>query len=184
QRFATMTLLNRRAFLGSAFAGAAASMSANWVSGIPPIGADREIGNPATNAHQLTTLHLTWQRDPTTTMIVQWIDTSGLATDKTIYYAPTLDLNWFRNWKSSPVIEKPFPKTNFKLVRTELTGLRPGTDYDFRIGHSAPAYRFRTMPAKADDTISFISGGDAGVNEHAVNNNIQAARQDPMFAPI
>jgi hypothetical protein len=40
------------------------------------------------------------------------------------------------------------------------------------------------MPAKANDTISFISGGDCGVNEHVINNNIQAARQDPMFAVI
>ena len=40
------------------------------------------------------------------------------------------------------------------------------------------------MPAKATDTIHFISGGDCGVNPHAVANNIQAARQDPMFAVI
>jgi hypothetical protein len=40
------------------------------------------------------------------------------------------------------------------------------------------------MPAKATDAISFISGGDCGINGHAVNNNIQAARQDPHFAVI
>jgi 3',5'-cyclic AMP phosphodiesterase CpdA len=40
------------------------------------------------------------------------------------------------------------------------------------------------MPAKATDTISFISGGDCGVNSHAVANNVQAARQDPLFAII
>jgi hypothetical protein len=40
------------------------------------------------------------------------------------------------------------------------------------------------MPAKATDTIHFISGGDCGVNAYAVANNIQAARQDPMFAVI
>ena len=40
------------------------------------------------------------------------------------------------------------------------------------------------MPAKATDTIQFVSGGDCGVNAHAVANNIQAARQDPMFAVI
>jgi hypothetical protein len=40
------------------------------------------------------------------------------------------------------------------------------------------------MPAKATDTIHFISGGDCGVNPHAIANNIQAARQDPMFALI
>jgi hypothetical protein len=40
------------------------------------------------------------------------------------------------------------------------------------------------MPAKATDTIHFISGGDCGVNAHTVANNIQAARQDPMFAIV
>jgi hypothetical protein len=40
------------------------------------------------------------------------------------------------------------------------------------------------MPAKANDTIHFISGGDCGFNAHTVANNIQAARQDPMFAVI
>jgi hypothetical protein len=74
--------------------------------------------------------------------------------------------------------------TDFKIYRTELTGLKSGTDYEFRIGKYSPVYKFRTMPAKATNTIQFISGGDCGVNPHAVANNIQAARQDPMFAII
>jgi hypothetical protein len=74
--------------------------------------------------------------------------------------------------------------TDLKVFRAELTGLAPGTDYQFRIGRSSPVYRFRTMPAKATDAIQFVSGGDCGVNAHAVANNIQAARQDPMFAVI
>jgi hypothetical protein len=40
------------------------------------------------------------------------------------------------------------------------------------------------MPALATGAIHFISGGDCGVNPHAVANNIQAARQDPMFALV
>src|SRR5262249_26167558 len=39
-------------------------------------------------------------------------------------------------------------------------------------------------PAKASDTIHFVSGGDCGVNSHTVANNVQAARQDPMFAVV
>src|SRR5207237_7236765 len=49
---------------------------------------------------------------------------------------------------------------------------------------ASPTYRFRTMPAKANDTIHFISGGDVGVNAHALANNLQAAKQDPMFALV
>ena len=40
------------------------------------------------------------------------------------------------------------------------------------------------MPAKATSAIQFVSGGDCGVDEHAVASNIQAAKQDPMFAVI
>jgi len=35
-----------------------------------------------------------------------------------------------------------------------------------------------------NNTISFISGGDCGVNAHTIANNVQAARQDPMFAVV
>ena len=42
--------------------------------------------------------------------------------------------------------------TDLKVFRAELTGLTPGTDYQFRIGKQSPTYRFRTMPAKATDT--------------------------------
>ena len=80
--------------------------------------------------------------------------------------------------------------TDFTVFRAELTGLTPGADYEFVIGKNSkgaplsPTYHFRTMPAKATDTIHFVSGGDCGVNSHAIANNIQAARQDPMFAVI
>jgi hypothetical protein len=40
------------------------------------------------------------------------------------------------------------------------------------------------MPAKATDTFTFVSGGDCGVNAHAVANNILAAKQEPHFALI
>jgi hypothetical protein len=40
------------------------------------------------------------------------------------------------------------------------------------------------MPARATDTIHFVSGGDCGVNAHAVANNREAARQDPLFAVL
>src|SRR5207302_6258986 len=79
---------------------------------------------------------------------------------------------------------RPYATTDLKVFRAELAHLAPGTDYQFQIGKQSPMYRFRTMPAKATDTIHFVSGGDCGVNAHAIANNIQAARQDPMFAVV
>ena len=113
-------------------------------------------------------------------MTVQWVGTTGETADPKVYA-------WVA--KGGPLqaqlgTTKPYPMTDFKIFRTELTNLTPGTDYCFQIGKHSPTYRFRTMPAKADDTIHFISGGDCGVNAHTIANNIQAARQDPMFAVI
>ncbi|QVL30492.1 metallophosphoesterase family protein [Telmatocola sphagniphila] len=131
------------------------------------------------------TLFLTWQRDPTTTMTIQWVGVRGETADTNIYYHAlnSTNLGPVQYFAQSPVL-KPYPMTDYKIFRAELTGLKPGTDYQFFIGKQSPSYRFRTMPAKANDTISFISGGDCGVNEHTIANNIQAARQDPMFAIV
>jgi hypothetical protein len=173
-----MASLSRRAFLGASFAGLAS---------VPLIGQPTPIlPQPSVEdaSFRPDTLFLTWRRDPTTTMIVQWVGVAGETADNAISYAPV-----HRDWWRTPLTAqkpaaKPYPMTDFKVFRTELTGLTPGTDYQFRIGRSSPVYRFRTMPAKATDTFSFASGGDCGVNAHAVANNIQAAKQDPMFTII
>jgi hypothetical protein len=177
--------LSRRSFLGAALAGLAADRLPA-ADPLPPLkgGADDPAFQPAT-------LFLTWHRDPTTTMVVQWVGTAGETADTSVYYRPgpaevhaAIAGPTVGQWQAKPTAAKPYPKTDFKVFRTELTGLSPGTEYEFRIGRQSPAYRFRTMPAKATDTIHFISGGDCGVNGHAVANNVQAARQDPMFAVV
>jgi hypothetical protein len=170
-----MPSVSRRTFLGASLAGLASG---------PLYGADTladlfaKSGDDPT--FQPSTLFLTWQRDPTTTMTVQWIGVRGETADTKVYYAPAAA----GPFESKPTEPRPYPQTDFKVFRVELTGLRPGTDYWFRVGKQSPVYRFRTMPAKATNAIHFISGGDCGVNAHAVANNVQAARQDPMFAVI
>jgi acid phosphatase type 7 len=177
-----MSSFSRRGFLGASLLGLASA---------PVLGSDKprellpmpeevlpKVSDDA--AFQPNTLLLTWQRDPTTTMTVQWVGVNGETADTKVYYAPAAA----GPFQVQPTIPKPYPQTDFKVFRAELTGLRPGTDYWFRIGKRSPQYRFRTMPAKATDTIHFISGGDCGVNPHAIANNVQAARQDPMFAVV
>ncbi|HMO37077.1 MAG TPA: fibronectin type III domain-containing protein, partial [Gemmatales bacterium] len=156
---------------------------------------------PETPSFQPDTLFLTWFRDPSTTMVIQWVGVTGETADNRIYYRPALSptgvAGWvgqsalpgalgnvslsLYEWRLQAPVSKPYPKTDYKVFRTELTGLLPNTTYEFRIGKSSPFYRFRTMPSKATNTISFISGGDCGVNPHAVMNNQLAARQDPHF---
>ncbi len=131
-------------------------------------------------AFQPATLFLTWQRDPTTTMTLQWIGALGESEDIRIYHAAEPGGLW---QIESPIV-RPYPKTDLKVFRAELTELAPDTSYQFRIGRNSATYRFRTMPAKATNAIHFISGGDCGTNAHTIANNIQAARQDPMFAIV
>jgi hypothetical protein len=168
---------SRRAFLGASLA----TLTSGRLFAAP-------VEKPAEKVKKRTedfpfqpdTLLLTWQRDPTTTMTVQWIGAMGETTDTTVSYSR----KGVVDWESQKTTAKPYPKTDLKVFRAELTHLSPGTDYEFRIGKQSPTYRFRTMPAKANDTIHFISGGDCGVNPHAVANNVQAARQDPMFTIV
>jgi hypothetical protein len=166
---------SRRAFLGASLAALA---SGQFLQADPP--APAVLKFPDDPPFQPSTLFLTWQRDPTTTMTVQWIGAIGETADTKVSYAALKG----GLWEAQPSTVKPYPLTDLKIFRAELTGLTPGTDYQFRIGKHSPVYRFRTMPAKATNTIHFISGGDCGVNAHTIANNVQAARQDPMFAII
>jgi hypothetical protein len=170
-----MSFLTRRNFLGASLAGLASG---------PLLAAGKATAPVADGAaFQPETLMLTWHRDPTTTMVVQWAGPPGETPDTNVYYAAAKDPHWL-SWQFEPTLPRPFANTGLRVYRAELTGLKPGTDYQFRIGMASPAYRFRTMPAKATDVIHFVSGGDCGTNAHAVANNQEAARQDPMFALI
>lgn len=182
----------RRGFLGASLAGLA--------TGPALLAASPYRSTDATPFHP-DTLFLTWHRDPTTTMVVQWVGTRGETADTTVYVRPlkaasTAPLTPLSALTGPAVAHlsppptavkteaRPYPLSDFKVFRAELTGLTPGTDYQFRIGKESPWYRFRTMPAKATDTVTFVSGGDVGTNDHAMANNEQAAKQDPSFAVI
>jgi len=164
---------NRRLFLGSAAGGLATLSVGAYAYGADP----KPVVVPKGG---LDTLFLTWQRDPTTTMTVQWLD-ADTAEPPAITYA----VLGKEEWQAAPAVRKTnYPLTDLKVYRTELAGLTPGTEYQFKIASETKSRRFRTMPAKATNAFHFASGGDCGVNEHAIKNNIIAAKQDPMFTLI
>ncbi len=194
-----MLISSRRLFLGASVAGLA-SYPLFGQEKAAKSKDDDEKNDPLPSkavkedfAFQPSTLFLTWHKDPTTTMDVQWIGVRGETADTNIYFTaekiPTpvkgqKTTEKKVTWQTCATTSKPYPLTDFKVFRAELAGLKPDTDYSFRIGKASPIYKFHTMPAKATDTFTFISGGDCGVNPAAVNNNIVAARQDPMFTLI
>ncbi|MEX2138930.1 MAG: metallophosphoesterase family protein [Pirellulales bacterium] len=174
-----MHSIDRRHFLGSSLSGLTAlslgsSLFAQDSSRSKQAGSGRRD-------FDLDSLFLTWQRDPTSTMTIQWVAAEAAA-DRSIRYAPRSGEFWMV--KTEKTITKPFPATDLKVHRCELTGLLPGTDYLFQVGDASPVYRFRTMPAKATNTIQFVSGGDCGTGSHAIGTNKLAARQEPHFALI
>ncbi|MDB5335508.1 MAG: Calcineurin-like phosphoesterase [Planctomycetaceae bacterium] len=174
-----MSLLHRRSFIGSSLGGLAAALSAGPGLLAQDVAAAPQPLQSAGARLGPDTLFLTWQRDPTTTMTVQWVG-PATATDQSIQYS-TLESPV---WQIGKTLLKPYTNTDLKVHRCELTGLRPGTEYQFQIGGALPKYRFRTMPAKATNTFQFVSGGDSGVDIHAISTNILAAKQEPYFALI
>ncbi len=176
-----MNPLDRRGFLGLSALGVGALYAADPETAPPP----RLIGPPAPPVGGRDTLFLTYSGDPTTSVTIQWIDKPDPATDATIQHAraftfPPLD----SGWTATTTTTAPFPLTELTRYRANLTGLTPGTEYRFRIGPAGKPYRFRTLPKKATDAFTFVSGGDCGVNDHVLANNKQAAKQDPHFAVI
>ena len=176
--------MNRRAFLGSSVGGLVSALAAG-----PSLLANPEIEVappprpvlepiPATVAPR-DTLFLTWQRDPTTTITAQWIGPESAALASVRCVARTGE-----TWIAAKTTTRPFPNTDLKVHRGELTGLTPGTEYLLQLGTGPESYRFRTMPAKATDTFTWVSGGDCGTGPHAIGNNVVAAKQEPNFALI
>src|SRR5436305_480900 len=169
-----MPYLDRRHFLASSLGGLAArSLDHSLLAqekkqeGKKAKEKGAKAAPPQVSDDPLASLFLTWQQDPTTTMTIQWVGKEA-ASDAAIQYAPLAA----EEWKSARAIRKSFPDTELKVRRCELTGLSPGTEYKFRIGSAANELRFRTMPAKATSTIQFVSGGDSGIDAHAVGTNI------------
>ena len=68
-------------------------------------------------AFQPSTLFLTWQRDPTTTMTVQWIGVSGETADTNIQFVKLSETAEASAWQSQKTATKPYPLTDFKVFR-------------------------------------------------------------------
>src|SRR5262245_31311237 len=114
----TMGTIDRRRFLTSTIAG----LTASSLLHLPKSSAkesDYTTANPLFDAgdYDPTTLFLTWQRDPTTTITIQWIGPSS-GTDTAIAFKPFGDGGFQR----SATATKPYPNTDLEVHRCELTG--------------------------------------------------------------
>jgi acid phosphatase type 7 len=118
-------------------------------SGLPAEAGSGSLEPPA--------LMLSWQRDPTTTMTVDWHTALADEGDTVVHYKRVE----VEDWQAVTGDARPFELFGRTLHRAELTGLEPETDYVFRVGEYDRVYRFRTMPRSlAGRSIVFATGGD------------------------
>lgn len=127
------------------------------------------------------TVYLTWQSQPETTMMIQWISETDNEND-TIWYQAIEEQEWHQavgfHWFF------PDSHSQYFIHRIELTRLQPNTSYRFKLACSNQTYLFRTMPLTNDQPIRFVIGGDMyhDAIDFLKNTNKQAAKTNPHFA--
>lgn len=125
-------------------------------------------------------LYLTWRKDPSSTMTIQWITPKNNKND-TVYY---------RRLKGSKIKKSigkshPFPHAAYSIHVNEITHLKEDTEYLFGFDKKSLHFKFRTMPSNNKRPIKFIIGGDTYHKREMLRlANKQAAKQDPMFVVI
>lgn len=110
-------------------------------------------------AQDLVGLYLTWTREPSTTMTINWVDLYPKSTN-TVFYREQGTTEWESGEAKQLVVEP----SSLQRRYLELTGLKPDTLYQFGIGNRlekpTDGWTFRTMPAELTRPIRFVTGGD------------------------
>ncbi len=123
-----------------------------------PVSATAEATEP------LPGLFLTWQRDPTTTMTVQWLEEADAPPGPAhIRYWEKEDMETEQSEPTDVSAIRGWP--GMFLHRAELTGLVSAAAYRFRAGEHWREFGFRTMPADLREPLRIGIGGD-NYNEH------------------
>jgi hypothetical protein len=127
-------------------------------------------------------MYLSWQRDPTTTMTVQW-HTEGETGSAALQYGSIEG----DDLQVLPAESHPMPYSDRLIHTVEIIGLEPGSEYHFRLSNTSPGvqsplYKFRTMPSHADKPIRIAVGGDIQHQQKWMEQvNREAMRFDPDF---
>lgn len=126
---------------------------------------------------------LTWQRDPTTTMTIDWQTNPHIfpqaVPDGTLRYKKVGSDSW-NQVQAEPRV---FPFSERTVYRVELTGLEPDTEYRFQVNPFTRKYKFRTMPESVEDEpLVFAAGGDTRHRQEWMERmNRVAMEYDPAF---
>lgn len=88
-------------------------------------------------------------------MVINWIEEAG--TSRTVEYRRRGSSD---DWENKRASVSSLPNTSMRKYSEKITGLTPGTSYEFRIEGISGTRYFRTAPASIKDPIRFIIGGD------------------------
>jgi acid phosphatase type 7 len=134
---------------------------------------------------QYPLVYLTWEKDPATTMKVQWI-TSKKETSNTLYVQEAKKTN--KDWIKIEARAFSLGQKEKQVVhKAHLEHLEPNTIYQCKIGNDKKIIRFRTLPQTLDgESLRFVVGGDAYSNslKRFQKMTKTAAKQNPRFCVI
>ena len=124
---------------------------------------------------------LTWRDDPSTTMVIGWVQVSGNAPK--VHYGA---IDYGTDYQSYPAERSPDRTVSYKGMNhnfVRLSGLIPNTAYYFVIQDSdgtSQRFWFKTAPSDPDIRLSIIAGGDSRNNQIPRRNaNMLAAKLRP-----
>jgi acid phosphatase type 7 len=135
-------------------------------------GAPAESGNIIVYAYFL--------EDPTSTIRISWISES----------AETGEFQYLKDgsgeWEEHRITRiTDIPGSQRTLFEVHMRNLEPGSSYEFRIGANSNPMRFRTLPAKLEQPVHFVTGGDLFLSDELMSSTTRAAStRDPYFAAI
>jgi 3',5'-cyclic AMP phosphodiesterase CpdA len=122
-------------------------------------------------------LYVTWQHDPTSTLLIHWLALDAEPAEVTYRVLGE------RVWERQGGISAWLPEGRMFVQTVELMDLCAGTDYEFRIEEEI--YRFRTLPLTLERPLRFVVGGDAYFHLSSFKKmNVQIAAQNPDFVIV
>lgn len=128
-------------------------------------------------------VYLSWQKDPLTTITIQWLSLNEESPDK-IFYKKISD----KEWSTTQGTHLPFPFSQcYQIHRVELNNLVPGTNYQFKLNSNSEdkIFSFSTLPSNLNVPIRFVEGGDMYDKLPLLEKMCrQAARTNPSFALV
>lgn len=131
-------------------------------------------------------LMLSWQRDPTTTITIDWHVLKPREGERAASSRPVVDVRPLGEhiWRRITGGSKPFPHSNRIIHRVEVASLQPDTVYEFRLHEMPRIYRFQTLPATLGDgeSLRFAVGGDVRHRQDWMEEtNRMAVSHQPRF---